>query len=183
MRAAPAAIFFDRDGTLIVDVPYNGDPDKVVLMPGAREAVEAAHSAGVPTALISNQSGIARGLITDDDVVSVNRRVEALLGRPLGPWLWCPHGPWEDCGCRKPRPELLLRAAEALAVDVTRCVMIGDFASDAGAARAARARGIVVPTERTRSEPSADADEIAPALVAAVMSALRGPPVRASCSS
>ena len=82
----PAAVLFDRDGTLVVDVPYNGDPDLVQPVAGAREALDRLRAAGVPTALVSNQSGIARGLLTRAQVDAVNARLEELVG-PLGPQL------------------------------------------------------------------------------------------------
>jgi histidinol-phosphate phosphatase family protein len=169
--ATPAAVLFDRDGTLVVDVPYNGDPTRVEPVPGAAAAVARLRAAGVPTAVISNQSGIARGLLTEAQVRAVNARVEELIG-PLGPWAWCPHGPGEGCGCRKPAPGLILRAAERLGVDPARCVVIGDIGADVDAARAAGARAILVPTPVTRREEIAAADEVAPDLTTAVERAL-----------
>ena len=80
----PKAVLFDRDGTLVADVPYNGDPGRVVVMPGAREAVERVRAAGVATAVVSNQSGVGRGLLRVEQVEAVNRRVEELLGRVCG---------------------------------------------------------------------------------------------------
>ena len=163
----PAAVLLDRDGTLVVDVPYNGDPAQVVPMPGAREALDRLRAAGVPTAVVSNQSGIARGLLTAEQVDGVNRRVEELLG-PLGAWAVCPHGPDDGCGCRKPRAGLVLEAAGALGVDPTRVAVIGDIGADVEAARAAGARGVLVPTPVTRREEVAAAAEVAPDLPAAV---------------
>ena len=116
MSSPPKAVLFDRDGTLVADVPYNGDPGRVVVMPGAREAVERLRAAGVATAVVSNQSGVGRGYLRVEQVEAVNRRVEELLG-PLGPWLVCPHGPGEGCRCRKPAPGLIEAAAGALGVD------------------------------------------------------------------
>jgi histidinol-phosphate phosphatase family protein len=170
----PAAVLFDRDGTLIEDVPYNGDPARVELAAGAREAVARLRAAGVPTGVVSNQSGVARGLIGEDDVRAVNARVEELLGAPLGPVAYCPHGPDDGCGCRKPAPGLIRQAAARLGVDPARCVVIGDIGADVDAARAAGARGILVPTGATRAEEIAAADEVAPDLVAAVERALGG---------
>ena len=164
---APAAVLFDRDGTLVVDVPYNGDPARVEPVPGAAAALARLRAAGVPTAVVSNQSGVARGLLTEAQVRAVNARVEELLG-PLGPWAWCPHGPADGCGCRKPAPGLILRAAERLGVDPARCVVIGDIGADVEAARAAGARAILVPTRETRAEEIAEAEEVAPDLRAAV---------------
>jgi histidinol-phosphate phosphatase family protein len=175
-RAAvlPKAVLFDRDGTLVADVPYNGDPARVVVMPGAREAVERLRAAGVATAVVSNQSGVARGRIRAEQVEAVNRRVEELLG-PLGPWMVCLHGPWEGCRCRKPAPGLIEAAAGALGVEAADCVVIGDIGADVEAARAAGARGVLVPTPVTRAEEVAAAPEVATDLLEAVELVLGGP--------
>jgi histidinol-phosphate phosphatase family protein len=163
----PGAVLFDRDGTLVTDVPYNGDPGRVVAMPGAREAVARLRAAGVPTAVVSNQSGVARGHLRIEHVEAVNRRVEELLG-PLGPWLVCPHGPDDGCRCRKPGPGLIEAAAAALGVEARECVVIGDIGADVEAARAAGARAVLVPTPVTRPEEVAAAPQVAPDLLAAV---------------
>ncbi len=147
----PAAVLLDRDGTLVVDVPYNGDPDAVVPVPGAAAAVRRLRAAGVRLAVVSNQSGIARGLLTEEQVRAVNARVEELLG-PLGPWCVCPHGPEDGCACRKPRPGLVLQAARALGVAPADCAVVGDIGADVGAAAAAGARAVLVPTPVTRAE-------------------------------
>jgi histidinol-phosphate phosphatase family protein len=170
----PKAVLLDRDGTLVVDVPYNGDPERVVAMPGAREAVGRLRAAGVPTAVVSNQSGVARGYLRIEQVEAVNRRIEELLG-PLGPWMVCPHGPWDGCRCRKPGPGLIEAAAGALGVEPADCVVIGDIGADVEAARAAGARALLVPTPVTRDEEVAAAPEVAPDLLAAV-ELLLGPP-------
>jgi histidinol-phosphate phosphatase family protein len=167
----PEAVLFDRDGTLVVDVPYNGDPGQVEPVPGAAAALARVRAAGVPTAVISNQSGIGRGLLSERQVRAVNARVEELLG-PLGPWAVCPHGPDDGCDCRKPAPGLVLRAARALGVEPARCVVIGDIGADVEAARAAGARAILVPTPVTRPEEVAAADEVAGDLESAVALAL-----------
>jgi histidinol-phosphate phosphatase family protein len=169
----PRAVLLDRDGTLVVDVPYNGDPERVRPLPGAAEALERLRREGVPTAVVSNQSGVARGLLSPAQVEAVNRRVEAVLG-PLGPWLICPHGPADECACRKPRPGLVRAAAEALGVAPQECAVIGDIGSDVEAARGAGARPVLVPTERTRPEEVAAAPEVAPDLPAAVELLLGG---------
>jgi histidinol-phosphate phosphatase family protein len=166
-RPRPAAVLFDRDGTLIADVPYNGDPALVEPMPGAREALSRLRDAGVPVAVVSNQSGIARGFLEHDDVKAVHARMEQLLG-PLGPLEYCPHGPADGCGCRKPAPGLIVRAAERLGVDPRDCAVIGDIGGDVEAARAAGARAVLVPTPRTRPEEVAHAPERAHDLLEAV---------------
>ncbi|MFD8545463.1 D-glycero-alpha-D-manno-heptose-1,7-bisphosphate 7-phosphatase [Streptomyces sp. NPDC059649] len=147
----PAAVLFDRDGTLIADVPYNGDPALVVPMPGARAALDALRDRGIPVGVVSNQSGVARGLLTRGQVEAVQRRVEELLG-PFAVWAVCPHGPADGCGCRKPAPGLVLAACHRLGVAPKDTVVVGDIAADMGAARAAGARGVLVPTPVTRRE-------------------------------
>lgn len=166
-RSRPAAVLLDRDGTLVFDVAYNGDPAQVRPVPGAATALARLRDAGVPLALVSNQSGVARGLLTMAQVEEVNHRLEELVG-PLGPWLVCPHAPDDGCGCRKPAPGLVLAAAAALGVDPGECVVIGDIGADMGAARAAGARGILVPTPVTRPEEVLEASEVADTLGEAV---------------
>lgn len=161
------AVLLDRDGTLVADVPYNGDPEQVRLMPAAAEAVGRLRTAGVATAVVSNQSGIARGVLTRDQVDAVNARVAELLG-PVGPFFVCPHGPGDGCGCRKPAPGLVLEAAAALGVPAASCVLVGDIGADVDAGLAAGARAVLVPTPQTRPEEIAAAPEVATDLLAAV---------------
>jgi HAD superfamily hydrolase (TIGR01662 family) len=146
---APAAVLFDRDGTLITDVPYNGRPELVEAMPGAADAVARLRLAGIRLGVVSNQSGVGRGLITAAQVDAVNRRVDELLG-PFGAWAVCPHDVADGCACRKPAPYLVRQAAAELGVDAADCVVIGDIGSDVAAAYAAGARAILVPTPATR---------------------------------
>jgi histidinol-phosphate phosphatase family protein len=160
-------VLLDRDGTLVIDVPYNGDPSRVSIVPGAREAVARLRAAGMPLAVVSNQSGVARGLITSAQVAAVNGRVEELVG-PLGPWFVCVHGPDDACGCRKPAPGMVLAAAAALGVRPENCVLIGDTGADVDAARAAGARAVLVPNAVTRAEEIARAPEVAADLHEAV---------------
>jgi D-glycero-D-manno-heptose 1,7-bisphosphate phosphatase len=129
----PCAVLFDRDETLVVDVPFNGDPERVEPAPNARALLDRLREAGLPLAVVSNQSGIGRGLITREAVDSVNRRVDELLGPFVG-FFVCPHAPDDDCDCRKPKPKLILDAARALGVDPARCVLVGDRQSDVEAA-------------------------------------------------
>jgi histidinol-phosphate phosphatase family protein len=166
------AVLFDRDGTLVEDVPYNGNPALVRVRSGARAALDRLRRESVPIAVVSNQSGVARGLLTRAEVEAVNRRVEELLG-PIGVWLVCPHGPEDGCDCRKPRPGMILEAAARLGMPPDRCVVVGDIGADLEAARDAGARGILVPTPVTRPEEVAAAPEVAADLEAAVELLLR----------
>ncbi len=144
----PAAVLFDRDGTLVHDVPYNGDPDLVMPMPGATEAVAALRRAGVRTGVVTNQSGIGRDLISAGQAHAVNAAVDRLTG-PFGTWQVCPHRAEDGCGCRKPSPGMITAAAAALGVTPAECVVIGDIGADVAAARAAGARAVLVPTSQT----------------------------------
>jgi histidinol-phosphate phosphatase family protein len=148
VRRTPSAVLFDRDDTLIVDVPYLADPQAVRPVPGALETLDRLRAGGIPVGIVSNQSGVARGLITPERLAAVNARVDELLG-PFGTWQVCPHDDDAGCACRKPAPGMVREAARALGVDVRRCVVVGDTGADVAAARAAGARGVLVPTART----------------------------------
>jgi histidinol-phosphate phosphatase family protein len=119
-------------------------------MPGAERALARLRDAAIATAVVTNQSAVAHGAISLDDVRAINERVEALLG-PLGPVFVCPHAEREGCACRKPQPAMLLDAARMLGIAPEACVMIGDIGSDVVAARNAGAQAILVPTAVTRS--------------------------------
>ncbi|BBJ45294.1 hypothetical protein SSPO_080120 [Streptomyces antimycoticus] len=173
-RTGPEAVLFDRDGTLVEDIPYNGDPERVRLMPSARAAVDAVRARGIPVGVITNQSGLARGLLTHGGVEAVRRRVEELLG-PLNVWAVCPHGPGDGCACRKPAPGLVHAACAALGVDPRAAVVLGDIGADIEAAKAAGAVGVLVPTPVTRPEETAAAEHAAPDLLTAVRALLGGP--------
>jgi histidinol-phosphate phosphatase family protein len=175
-RAAPLppprfAVLFDRDGTLVHDVPYNGDPAAVEPVPGALAALTRLRAEGVPVGVVTNQSGIGRQLLTREQVEAVNARVEELLG-PFDTWQLCPHAPDAGCACRKPGPGLVLAAADALGVPAERCVLIGDIGADVAAATAAGARAVLVPTPVTRPEEVDAAPVVAPDLLTAVDLAL-----------
>jgi histidinol-phosphate phosphatase family protein len=160
------AVLFDRDGTLVHDVPYNGDPERVVPMPGARAALDRLREQGFRLGVVTNQSGLARGRFTDEDLASVNARVEALLG-PFDTWQVCPHTDADGCDCRKPLPGLVFRAAADLGTTADRCVVVGDIGRDMAAALAAGAAGILVPTPVTLADEVAAAPAVADDLAGA----------------
>ncbi|SOC47677.1 haloacid dehalogenase superfamily, subfamily IA, variant 3 with third motif having DD or ED/haloacid dehalogenase superfamily, subfamily IA, variant 1 with third motif having Dx(3-4)D or Dx(3-4)E [Blastococcus aggregatus] len=172
-RGLPDLVLFDRDGTLVRDYPYNGDPALVTPVPGAREAVDALRARGVRVGVVSNQSGVARGIITRAQVDACMARLEELLG-PFDTVGVCPHGPDDGCECRKPAPGMVEAACAELDVDPARCVVIGDIAADVDAAAAAGATGIMVPTPVTRKDEVAAAAHPAPTLTAAVDDVLGG---------
>jgi histidinol-phosphate phosphatase family protein len=167
------AVLLDRDGTLVRDVPYNGEPALVEPMPGARAALDRLRAAGIKLGVITNQSGVARGTLTLPQVSAVNARVDELLG-PFAVWRVCPHGEGDGCDCRKPQPGMVLSAARALGVDPARCVVVGDTGADVGAAMAAGAAGVLVPNEVTRAEEVAQAPVVCARLTDAVDALLSG---------
>jgi histidinol-phosphate phosphatase family protein len=172
-RGLPDLVLFDRDGTLIEDVPYNGDPARVRPVPGAREALDRLRALGVRTALVTNQSGIGRGLLTRGQVDAVNARVADLLG-PFDAVQLCPHAPDDGCACRKPAPGMVKQVCADLAVEPSRAVVVGDIGSDVEAAEAAGAVGILVPTPSTRAEELRAAHLTEPTLRRAVSGIVAG---------
>lgn len=168
------AVLFDRDDTLVHDEPpYNGDPTRVRPVAGARLALDRLRAAGVRLGVVSNQSGIARRLVSAEQVRSVDARIVELLG-PVDTWQVCPHGPEDGCSCRKPAPGLVQRAAQDLGLPPGRIAVVGDIGSDVGAALAAGTLPILVPTPRTRAEEVAAAPVVARSLAEAVDLVLAG---------
>jgi HAD superfamily hydrolase (TIGR01662 family) len=172
-RGLPDLVLLDRDGTLVRDVPYNGDPARVSAVDGARPALDRLRREGVRVALVTNPSGIARGLIDRDQVSAVNDRVAELVGPFDGVYV-CPHGPDDGCECRKPAPGLVKQALADAGVAPDRAVLIGDIGSDLAAAGAAGVAGILVPTRQTLPDEVAAAATVATSLPAAVDVVLRG---------
>ena len=169
----PELVLFDRDGTLVRDFPYNGDPDWIRPVDGAREALDRLRAHGVRIGVAMNQSAVARGLVTREQVDACNARLVELLG-PFDTVQVCPHGPDDGCACRKPAPGMVLAACDELGVDPARCVVIGDTAADVESATAAGAAGILVPTPVTRRQEVAAAAHRADDLAQAVDDVLAG---------
>ncbi|MDX6492296.1 MAG: D-glycero-D-manno-heptose 1,7-bisphosphate phosphatase [Gaiellaceae bacterium] len=141
------AVFLDRDGTLIDDVGYISDPEDVRLVPGAADALRGLRDAGFRLVVISNQSGLGRGLVTQEQADSVHARFLAELqraGARIDAAYYCPHAPDEGCRCRKPLPGLILDAARDLGLDLERSVMVGNSDVDVAAGEAAGARAILL---------------------------------------
>jgi histidinol-phosphate phosphatase family protein len=144
-----AAVFLDRDGTLIEDRHYLRDPAQVQLLQGATEAVRQLNLAGLAAVVVTNQSGIARGRLTEADYAATTARLEELLAadgaRLDGHW-HCPHLPelTGPCDCRKPGPLLYRQAAAALGLDLSRSWWVGDRLRDVQPAQRFGGRGILV---------------------------------------
>jgi D-glycero-D-manno-heptose 1,7-bisphosphate phosphatase len=145
------AAFLDRDGTLIAERHYLADPGQVELVPGAADALRRLHDAGYALVIVTNQSGIARGLYTEEDYRAVQQRLASLLeagGVGLDGSYHCPHHPdfSGPCDCRKPMPGLFLRAAEELGLELNGSLFIGDRIRDVEPAVALGGTGILVRT-------------------------------------
>ena len=141
------AVFFDRDGTLMEDAHYCGDPTQVKVFPGVPEALRKLKEAGFRTIVVTNQSGIGRGLITEAEY----RAVEAEFGRQIGEGLldasyFCPDAPGVPSTRRKPEPGMLLEAAADFGIDLARSYVIGDKSADIECGRRAGASTILVQT-------------------------------------
>jgi D-glycero-D-manno-heptose 1,7-bisphosphate phosphatase len=139
------AVFLDRDGTLIEDVGYPRDPRQVRLLLGAAEALRRLAGAGFALVIVSNQSGVGRGLFRRDEAEAVHAEVVrrfAEAGVAFDGAYYCYHGPDDACACRKPAPGLLLQAAAELELDATRSFMVGDKSIDIEAGAAAGCRGL-----------------------------------------
>lgn len=126
-------VLLDRDGTLIHERHYLADPDDVKLIVGAGEALERLRSLGLGTIVVTNQSGVGRGLFDEARLQEIHGRLRTLLavhgGRLDGIYV-CPHKPEDECGCRKPRPGLVVRAQRELGLDPRRSFVVGDKACD-----------------------------------------------------
>ena len=149
MAVSRPAVFFDKDGTLIEDVPYNADPALIALSPGAGECVSGLHAAGYLLFVITNQSGVARGLFTVQELqrtADTLRNSFAALGAELAGFYYCPH--LRGCDCRKPEPGLLFRAAREHGVDLHHSWMVGDILEDCEAGRRAGCRTVLVRSPR-----------------------------------
>jgi D,D-heptose 1,7-bisphosphate phosphatase len=149
-----AAVFLDKDGTLIEDVPYNVGPDLIRLAPGVAEGLPRLRSAGFRLIVISNQSGVARGYFAEEAIGPVRERLRELLGGvgvELDGFYYCPHHPdgvvpryATACGCRKPEPGMILEAAREHDIDLGRSWFVGDILDDVEAGRRAGCRTVLI---------------------------------------
>ena len=158
MTAARPAVFLDRDGTLIDDKGFLGDPAGVELLPTVVDALKLLAAHAYATIVISNQSGIARGLLDDAQVRSVNAEIVRQLAGDdvaIDGWYWCPHHD-NGCDCRKPEPALLHRAVREHGLVLTGSAMIGDRGSDVELGHRVGIAGIAVPGPQAYTGPEPD---------------------------
>ncbi|HZD74437.1 MAG TPA: HAD family hydrolase [Actinomycetota bacterium] len=162
--ARRAAVFLDRDGTLVEEVPYLHEPELVRLVPGARAALRELAAAGFALVVVTNQAGVAKGYYGEEAVGRVHRRLRELLaagGVTLDGVWYCPHHPEgavprlaRPCRCRKPGPGMLEAAAAELGLDLPASYLIGNHPTDAGAARAGGVTPLLVTTEQAAGRPA-----------------------------
>jgi histidinol-phosphate phosphatase family protein len=136
-------VFIDKDGTLVENVPYNVDPARIALTPGAAPAVRAFAAQGYRILVVSNQPGVALRKFRESALVNVEKRLREMLPR-LDGFYYCPHAPGQGCRCRKPAPGLLERAAREHGIDLAESWMIGDILDDVEAGRAAGCRTVLI---------------------------------------
>jgi histidinol-phosphate phosphatase family protein len=161
------AVFFDRDNTLIASDGYLGDPSKVTLVSGAADAIARTRQLGYSVVVISNQSGVARGMFSEEDVKAVNARMDELLAAENPAAIvdrheFCPFHPdgtvdvyARESDRRKPKPGMILSAAERLALDLARSWVIGDAGRDIEAGRSAGCRTILFNDASLKKSPAA----------------------------
>jgi D-glycero-D-manno-heptose 1,7-bisphosphate phosphatase len=161
------AVFLDRDGVLIEDVGLLTEQSAVRVLPGVAQTLGSLRARGYKLIVVSNQTVIARGLATEDDVAGVHRQLQAELNadatstKPeIDAWYFCPHHPHanvaeyrKDCNCRKPLPGMLLEAAARFDIDLKQSVMIGDRLTDVAAGAAAGCRTVLVQTGQHEAPP------------------------------
>jgi D-glycero-D-manno-heptose 1,7-bisphosphate phosphatase len=150
-------VFIDRDGTIIEDTDYPSDPDSVILLPEAAEAIARLNAAGLTVIGVTNQSGIARGYFGEDEYRKVASRVDELLkqgGASVDAWYYCPHGPDTSppCTCRKPLPGMFEQGAREHGLDLSRSYFIGDRSRDLIAGVAAGGTGYLIEGPHTATD-------------------------------
>jgi D-glycero-D-manno-heptose 1,7-bisphosphate phosphatase len=169
------AVFLDRDGTLMKDVDYCGDPKNVHVFPGAAAALSRLKQGGYKIIVITNQSGIGRGYFDETAYRAVEAEVARQVGRELiDSTYFCPHTPDDNCECRKPGAAMVLRAADDQAVDLARSFFIGDKESDLECGRRAGTRTILVQTGYGKTVDPEKADATAADLAEAAHIILEG---------
>jgi D-glycero-D-manno-heptose 1,7-bisphosphate phosphatase len=149
-----AALFLDKDGTLLIDVPYSVDPDKMMLADSAQDALLLFGRLDMPMFIVSNQSGVALGKFPIDALSAVESRLDQLAienGASLSGFYWCPHlatgkiKPYNvACDCRKPKPGMLLRAAMEHDIDLANSWFIGDILDDVEAGNRAGCQTVLI---------------------------------------
>lgn len=154
-------VILDRDGTIVVDRHYLADPDALEFERGAEAGLRKMSALGLRLVVITNQSGIARGILSSERLQEIHERLKQMMhsiGAPLEAIYFCPHAPDEGCECRKPKLGLMRRAAEELGFDMSECIVIGDKDSDVEFGRRAGALTLQVGRGEARMPAPAGAE-------------------------
>jgi D-glycero-D-manno-heptose 1,7-bisphosphate phosphatase len=175
------AVFMDRDGTIVEDVGYMNSPAQIKFIPGSIEAIKLLNEAGYKVVVITNQAGVARGLVTEDMLQTIDKTLHKWIlngGAHLDGLYYCPHHPEHGvypykqvCECRKPHPGLIKRAQRDLNIDLANSYMIGDKATDVEAGKRAGTKAVFVKSGHGNEEKDKlveKPDHIADNLLAAV---------------
>jgi D-glycero-D-manno-heptose 1,7-bisphosphate phosphatase len=178
-KAADKVVILDRDGTMVIDRGYLSDPAGLEFEPAAAEGLKWLYSHGYRLVVITNQSGVGRGLFTIERLEAMNERLNIMVegaGAKLEGIYCCPHAPDDGCACRKPALGLMSRAASELGFDPASAIMIGDKESDIEFGRRAGATTVLIATDSSAAHVRTQADIIAPNLMEAAkaVAALRG---------
>jgi len=141
------AVFLDRDGTIARDVHYCRRVEDFEILPTVPQAIRQLNECGFEVVVVTNQSGVARGYFTEETLLQIHQHMRQELaeyGARVDAIYYCPHHPDDMCDCAKPRPGLLLRAAEELGIDLRRSFMIGDAVRDIEAGKTAGCRTVLI---------------------------------------
>ncbi len=190
------AVFLDKDGTLIENLPYNVDPSRIYLAPEVGKALHLLHKSGYMLVVVTNQSGVARGMFAEEALEAVEQKLRSLLqekaGVPLDGFYYCPHHPDGiipeyaiECSCRKPEPGMLRKAARELDIDLKQSWMTGDILNDIEAGNRAGCRTVLIDngneTEWETSSYDRQPDFIVTNLLEAAQAILTDKSVRKIC--
>jgi len=156
------AVFLDRDGTIVEDVGYLNHPKDIKFIPGSIEAIKALNKAGYKVVVITNQAGVARGLIREDLLQTIDKTIQKFIlngGAQIDGLYYCPHHPEHgvypykrECDCRKPNPGMLKKAQKDLDLDLSKSFMVGDKATDIEAGKSAGTKTVLVTTGKGAKE-------------------------------
>jgi D-glycero-D-manno-heptose 1,7-bisphosphate phosphatase len=163
-EAADKVVILDRDGTIVVDKQYLSNPADLQLLPGAAEGLRWWSEHGYRLVVITNQSGVGRGMFSLERLNEVHGRFREIIGEVgarIDQIYYCPHTPEADCACRKPRVQLLVRAASELGFDASRAIVVGDKSSDVEFGRRVGATTVLIASKVPVTDGQSAPDHVA----------------------
>ncbi len=165
------AVFLDRDGTMAKDISYCSCPEDFELFPYTAQAVNRLHELGFKVIVVTNQSGVGRGYLTEETLAEIHEKMKTELAKEgafVDGVYYCPHHPDDNCDCRKPRPGMIARAVREHNIDPRRSFMVGDLPFDIGLGKAAGCRTVLVGASPSEEAIALGPDAVVPDLTAAV---------------